>query len=148
MANQDFRFYDQLVLDTCTGAGLSILAAKIITAQARHESNIYDSRLFFLDNNLFGMKMPSKRKSPYIDGPSRLVLPPRSEGGHYAHFDSLKNSVLDLIHRLHYSHIDFSQISSTDDYCNFLVKIGYFTDAPSNYRKGLERNFNMLNYLN
>jgi len=114
--------------------------AVLVVQQAIHESADFSSHVFQTDNNAFGMKVPAVRKSPYIAGPSTIVMV--SEGKQpYAHYDSLSDSAKDLVHWLTYKGIDWTKITNETEYAAFLKKSGYYGDSQDNYTDALLRHY-------
>jgi uncharacterized FlgJ-related protein len=116
----------QVVYNTAIDCGLTDTQARIIVGQATTESAHFASKVFNDDNNAFGMKYPSKRPTTYIAGKSNITM--TSEGTTpYAHYDSLEDSVKDVIlGLLPYDGIDWSTITTPDQYTAFLVSKGYY----------------------
>lgn len=139
--------YQQLVFNTAVECGLSELHAKIITAQATYESGHFASNVFKTDNNLFGMKMPARRSKRYISRASKITM--ISEGSTpYAHFDSIQNSVKDLILGYHcYNSTNWSQINSPVQYATYLKSKGYFGGSLSNYATFLDQTVKKFTWL-
>jgi len=48
--------YDQLIYDAALKGGFNPTSAKLVVAQAKHETCNYTSNVFKKNNNLFGMK--------------------------------------------------------------------------------------------
>jgi flagellum-specific peptidoglycan hydrolase FlgJ len=125
-------------------AKLSDSLAKIIIAQAKHESGAFKSHVATANNNAFGMKFPSVRKSPYISGKGTAA--PKSEGAnmYYAKYSSFANSALDLVEWLKYNHVDVSKITTITEYANILKSKGYFGVSVASYIAGLTKELGSL----
>lgn len=136
--------YQQLVFDTAKACGLNDEQARLIVAQAQHESADFTSHVFNTDNNLFGMKVPSVRSKKYIAGPSKIIR--ASEGATpYAHYDSVSNSVKDLILSWHaYNKTDWTKIHTAEQYAAYLKSKGYYGDSEENYYTALVRKLKAL----
>lgn len=129
---------DKEIIGAVINSGYGIEIGTIIAAQARHETANYTSKLCRNSNNFFGMKVPTKRKSPYIIGASILSTPPRNEGKTpYASYNSAGDSAKDLIHWLEYSKTDFSAIKTPKAYAAMLKRKGYYGAPQSEYEKSL-----------
>jgi len=139
--------YQQIVFNAARAAGLNDVQAKIITAQATHESGNFKSNVFLTDNNLFGMKMPNKRSKQFIERASKIIM--RSEGtAPYAHYSSIQNSVKDLILGWHlYNKTNWDKIKSPADYATYLKSKGYYGDTYSNYLTALVNQIKNLDWL-
>lgn len=132
------------IFNTATMAGLNPVQAKIIVAQATHESGNFKSNVFKTDNNLFGMKMPTQRSKKYIAGPSKIVM--KKEGSTpYASYSSIENSVNDLILGYHVAKkTDWTKIKTPTEYAAYLKSKGYYGDTLSNYTNALQRFFKTI----
>lgn len=94
--------------------------AKVITAQAMHETGNFTSRLYREQNNLFGMRHPILRET--------LSL---KEKNGFATFADLGDSVKDLL--LYYQAFDIKPkswqgLKAVSDYVRIIKSKGYFTD--------------------
>lgn len=136
--------YQKRVFDTCIGEGLSVLHSKIITSQATHESGMFSSSLFKRANNIFGMTIPTKRSKRFISG-SAGKQPDGS--AYYAKYDSLENSVRDLIDWHKFKKTDWNKINSIEDYAAYLKSKGYYGDTQKNYTKALLRYLPGLEFI-
>lgn len=134
----------QTVFNAAKAAGLTDAQAKIIVAQAQHESANFTSNVFKTDNNLFGMKMPSKRPRTYIERPSKIIM--QSEGSTpYAHYVSITDSVNDLVKGWHsYNKTNWSLLTTPALYSAYLKSKGYYGDAQAVYTNALNRFFASL----
>jgi len=102
-----------------------------IVAQSQHETNSWRSELFLNNNNLFGMKVPSKRE--YFGNGGT----PAPDGGMYAKYDTWADSAKDFLSWLRY--VKFPKDALTvDRYVYLLKKFGYFTDSEENYLGGVK----------
>ena len=136
------------VIGVCKYFGLSWFQAFVVLAQAMYESNNFQSNVFAKNNNAFGMKMLTKRKSPFISGAG--TKPPSNEGATpYAKYASLEMSVADVIHRHTYFKINWSSIASTNDFVSWLASTGYFGYTPAAsavniYKAGMQARYNQI----
>lgn len=130
----------KIVLDTCTSQGLTRFQSALVYSQGLQESG-YDSHVFVVDFNGFGMKMPRKRVSKYIAGQGLPAPPHESYVGDpynfYAHYTSLQNSILDLLDRHASFNIDWSKITTVDAYIQFCISTHYFQGSPSIYESNV-----------
>lgn len=124
------------ILDTAYNAGVPWLNCKLIAAQAWHESGNFTSNVYKQNNNAFGMKMPSVRSKKYIAGPG-TPAPSSEGGGFYARYESLKNSVLDVISLYQYNKVDWSKVATPADFAAWLKLKGYYGDTQANYQNSL-----------
>jgi len=139
--------YQQRIYNTAIKCGVNDVQAKIIAAQATHESGNFKSNVFLTDNNAFGMKMPSRRSKKYIARPSKIVM--RSEGATpYAHYNSVEDGIKDLILSWHaYNKTDWNKIKTPEDYAIYLKSKNYYGDSVANYLRNLVYYFGKLNWL-
>lgn len=138
--------FQKIVYDTAKGQGANDMFAKIIVSQLGHESADFKSNVFLKNNNANGMKVPSKRKSPYIAGSG--TKPPSNEGKTpYARFASLEDNVKDLFLWLTYNKIDHKTITGVEDYAERLRQRSYMGNTEAGkkiYIAGLSRRFKAL----
>lgn len=118
------KIYDALI-----SAGYSERFARFVVAQSAHETGGWKSAIFRLNHNLFGMKLPKKRKTTAIG----------EKQGH-AIYRSIEQSIEDFILYLRSQGYPLDCVS-VGEYCNILVKKGYFEAPVSEYLEGLERNY-------
>lgn len=130
------------IICAATNHGVPFHVCQFIASQGRLETGNFTSSLFKDDNNCFGMKIPVKRKTPYIAGPATLGkvknAPPKSEGTtNYARYLTIEDSVGDLVNWLQYNKVDYTKIKTPTDYANFLKKKGFFGITAKAYAKQL-----------
>ena len=133
MANQArIDQYISTIVTTAMAENVPQVNAKLIASQGRHESGDFSSHVFITDNNAFGMKVPSVRKSPFIERPSTIVM--TAEGSTpYAHYRSLSDSTRDVVHWLRFNKIDWAKTNTPATYAAFLKSKGYYGDSQENY---------------
>lgn len=136
----DVKTIFPIVLKAAREMGVSDFHAMIIYSQGQQESG-YSSPVFVKNNNAFGMKYPAKRKSPFIAGKGTAALAnesfPGDPNNYYARFNSLADSVKDLIHRQDYFGIKWEEIKSAEDYINFCKRTKYFQGSLSIYKSNV-----------
>ena len=138
---------DQQIYNAAVSKGFTPTAAKLVVAQARHETGNYTSNIFKLNNNLFGMK--------YVKQPlaTQGSASPRSEGDFYARYKSVGDSVKDLIDRnyiLTRGGVTPEKLKNATDSLDFATKLkarGYYGDTISNYANGLKSALNRINIV-
>lgn len=127
--------YDNIIFNAVKGM-VPETVAKLLVQQARHESGNYTSNVFKKNNNAYGMKMPSKRKSPYILAAGSSA--PANEGATpYARYRNVGDSAKDVVHWLNYNKIDLTKIQSASEYANILKSKGYYGASITEYVNGL-----------
>jgi hypothetical protein len=102
--------------------GLPDQISKIITAQSGHETNGWTSNVYQTLNNAFGFGYTG--------------------GGNYYGYNSIEDSVTDVVNWLSAKVPDFQNITDRDAYAEAIRAKGYFTDNVTNYENGLQRWFN------
>lgn len=139
--------YQSRVYNTARNCGLNDVQAKIITAQASHESGNFKSNVFKTDNNIFGMKVPNVRPKTYIASASAIVR--NSEGSTpYAHYSSMEDSVKDLLLGWHkYNRTDWTAIQTPEQYATYLKSKGYYGDSLTNYLAALKKYVSGFDFL-
>lgn len=130
----------KIVFNTCTGQKLTTMQAALIYSQGLQESG-YDSHVFTIDNNAFGMKLSHKRVSPYMAGKG-LPAPanesaPNDPYNFYQHYTSLENSVLDLLDRHRVLGIDWNTITTVKAYIDFCISTHYFQGSSAIYESNV-----------
>lgn len=119
------------VFELLKAEGFNIDTAKYITAQAAHETGNFSSKIFRENNNLFGMKLPVKRKTT-------------ATGEKYGHatYENIADSVKDF--KLYYKTLGYMGIyPSIAAYVKALVKRSYFEANPEEYEKGMKYFYNL-----
>jgi len=105
--------------------------AKLIVAQAAHETNNFSSRIFRENNNLFGMKLA-------------VIRPTLATGQNRGHatFKSVSDSINDfmLYHKARALAPSFSSVTS---YIDTLHKKNYFEADKEQYLNGVKLYYNM-----
>lgn len=138
---------DQQIYNAALSKGFTPTSAKLVVAQARHETGNYTSNVYYLNNNLFGMKYV-KQPLATQGSPS-----PKKEGDFYAKYNSVGDSVKDLIDRnytLTKGGITPEQLKNATDSLDFATKLkarGYYTASTSEYANGLKSALTRINIL-
>jgi hypothetical protein len=101
--------------------GLGDQVSKIITAQSGHETAGWTSNVYESLNNCFGYGY---------------------SGGTYYGYNSIEDSVTDLVNWLSTHVTDFQNITDPDVYAQALKDNSYYTDTETNYAAGIARWFN------
>ena len=136
---------DEQIYTAAMKAGFSPSAAKLIVAQARHETGNYTSYQFKENNNLFGMK--------YVKQPLAKMGNKSPEGDYYAKYSNVGDSVMDLVNRNYkitrkgVSFADLKSVSDSTDFAKKLKQRGYYTDSEANYKRGLDLALLRINAL-
>ncbi len=107
------------------GLGINITLCKYLVAQAAHETANFTSKIFKLNNNLFGMKLPKVRLTTAI-------------GEKYGHavFKSLEDSAEDMAFYLAANRMNFIKYKSLDEYIEDLKSRKYFEADLETYKNG------------
>jgi hypothetical protein len=136
--------YNNLIITTAMKQGISQTVAKIMAAQAEHETAKYSSNNFIKNNNAFGMAVPRTRKSKYILGAGSVNAPAAEGGFSYARYASIEDSVKDLIDWFKYNNVNWSVVTTPENYDAFLVSKGYHTASQTSYTVALRSLYNDL----
>lgn len=99
----------------------------LIFAQAVHETGNFKSRAFKEQNNMFGMKVPSRR--PFLG-----KIDPNSM---YASYSSVKKSLEDYLVYLNFVNFPAGPLS-VRDFAIELKSRKYYEDSAENYIRGIE----------
>jgi len=106
---------------------------EFITAQAMHETGIFESDLFKKYNNAFGMKQPTQRKT------TSAGISPTG----YATYKTVADSIKDL--DLYFQAKQYPQtFDNAESYVDFLKSKGYFEAPLNSYKKAVLRHLNAL----
>jgi flagellum-specific peptidoglycan hydrolase FlgJ len=103
-----------------------------IVAQAKHETNDFNSKVYLTDNNMFGIKWIN---SPSQKATKGLFSP---EGNNYAHFANDTDSLADLLRIFEVKKMPLSVVDA-NEYAMRLQERGYFTDGLENYQRALNK---------
>jgi hypothetical protein len=99
---------------------------KLITAQAMHESAVFDSVLYHNNNNAFGMRQAHVRETTSL-----------GEKGSYASYDNLASSALDVLLWIRYNKLPEIypglDIVNVRAFTKALKDKGYYEDSYLNY---------------
>ncbi len=129
---------EEKVFYTCLKHGLDSTMAKLIVAQARHESGNFTSRLFRKHNNAFGVKYSKWRKySLALNGNGKA----ENRSG-YATYSSVDSSTVDVLMWLcTKSDLKFK---SSADYARWLKSIHYYEANEKLYKNALNAHLNKI----
>lgn len=136
---------DEQIYTAAMKAGFDPSAAKLIVAQARHETGNYSSFQFRNNNNLFGMK--------FVNQPLATKGNKSPEGDFYAKYPNVAASVQDLVNRNYkitrggVSFEDLKSVSDTTDFAQKLKKRGYYTASINEYDRGLKSALARINIV-
>jgi len=103
-----------------------------ILAQAKHETGNFTSNLYLKNNNLFGMKLPTRRPTVATKG---LMSP---EGNYYAAYSSDGESIRDLFLWMDYTKFP-TMVKNANEYASELKQRAYFGDSLANYQNALNK---------
>lgn len=135
-------------LQVLSSAGVPFQVTKLLMAQAMHETARFTSNVFFKNNNAFGMKMPGRRKSPFIAGAG--TKPPSNEGDtRYAFYYTVKDSFLDRLHLAKYNGWNWNDVDTVQKFVAKIAKQSYFGSNPTAtainiYTAGMNNNLALL----
>lgn len=99
---------------------------RLLFAQAFHETGGFTSRSFKEENNLFGMKVPTRR----------AFLGKKSTKSAYAKYDNVQDSLKDMIIYLNF--VNMPVVVTAEQYARELKVRSYYEDTEINYILGLK----------
>ena len=134
---QTSRSIQQKIFNRLRERGVPADTARMIVAQAVHETGNFTSELFARGNNAFGMKLPRRRNTLAIDRGLKV------EGDPAASFNSVEDSVDDLLLWLDFNSLPINY-STLEDYIAAIRRKGYFTDTYIRYLTGVRRRLEKL----
>lgn len=118
--------YEKVILETLWKNGVSIDLSFIILAQAKHETNSFQSNVFKNSNNLFGIKYFKKRKKTTAIGQYRA----------YCRYKDIIDSTIDYVYYMEKKKIPKHE-NSVKKYVNLLKQKKYFEDSTKRYYNGV-----------
>jgi len=113
--------------------GLESSMIRLLQAQAIHETGNFTSRLFKENNNVFGMKIPSIRKT--------LNVAPGTET--FSQFVSIDDSIKDMLFYLDHFSIPLD-LADPFLYAQILKDKNYYEDPVEVYFKGLSNGLRIV----
>jgi len=113
--------------------GLEFSMIRLLQAQAIHETGNFTSRLFKENNNVFGMKIPSIRKT--------LNVAPATET--FSQFVSIDDSIKDMLFYLDHFSIPLD-LADPFLYAQILKDKNYYEDPVEVYFKGLSNGLRIV----
>lgn len=117
----------EMITSTLTSSGINEQTARFWVAVSAHETGGWTSAIFKENNNLFGMRLPS-----------RNTLAVGVNRGH-AVFPSILDSAKDLV--LYFDRLNWAQrnFNTIPELVAYMKSKNYFTANESEYRAGVER---------
>lgn len=119
------------IFNYLTNFGLSLNLAKIITAQAAHETAGFTSINYLINNNCFGMK--------YAGQPAAI-----GDNLGYAQYADIGQSCSDLVRWLNLTDAFNNNLDSIYNYVSFIKSKGYFEAPQNDYLDGMINWYNKL----
>jgi len=113
--------------------GLEPSMIRLLQAQAIHETGNFTSRLFLENNNVFGMKIPSIRKT--------LNIAPGNQ--QFSKFASVDDSIKDMMFYLDHFSIPLD-LADPFLYAQILKDKNYYEDPVEVYFKGLSNGLRIV----
>jgi len=113
--------------------GLESSMIRLLQAQAIHETGNFTSRLFLENNNVFGMKIPSIRKT--------LNIAPGNQ--QFSKFASVDDSIKDMLFYLDHFSIPLD-LADPFLYAQILKDKNYYEDPVEIYFKGLSNGLRIV----
>ena len=106
--------------------------ARVLTAQAMHETGVFTDYKFTQYNNAFGMKFPEQRQT---------TASGKTPTG-YAAYDSIQDSIKDILLWLSAKGIEPTEI--VPDYCRAIREKGYYTASLVTYNSAVKKHYNAI----
>lgn len=111
--------------------GFPFETAKIITAQAAHETGNFTSNIYQENNNPFGMKMPKQRRTTA-----------KGEKNNHAFYGSIEEAIKDFW--LYYKAVNLPESWATvEKYIEAIKEKGYFEAETGQYVRGVTYFYNL-----
>lgn len=141
-------YYDDLIYTTARAAtavnpGLPDTLARLLVAQAKHETGNYTHRFFTEGNNAFGYSYVGSR---YQSGPG----PVADNGKPIGYYSSIQDSVKELVDYIYRRSkegkfpADLTMITTPADYAALLKSVGYYGATLQVYTAALTRFFSTV----
>jgi len=135
--------YQEIIYNALIGQNIPPLLAKIVTAQSQFESGNYKSKVFLTDNNAFGYKYVGQKIA------TQGLASPAKEGDHYAHYNSVQDSAIELANWLKRRVKEkklpgLEAITTPAQYSKLIKAAGYYGASENTYTKGITKIFNSL----
>ena len=135
--------FDTIIYTAARGAGVPDQVARIIAAQARHETGNYTSRVFKNDNNAFGYKFVGQRNA--VPG----TAAPASEGSApYARYKSVQDSTIEMVNwlkrRQREGKLKIVDLNTPEKYAAALKASGYYGAPQSLYATAVAKHLKSL----
>ena len=112
------------------------IPVEYLVAQSMLETGDFTSNIFYKNNNLFGMKFPTKRPTTA-----------KYENLGYAYYASLEDSIKDLILWMQYVNFP-GDLTAVGEYVSALAKKKYFEADEFLYEQGVQRELSTLSSFN
>ena len=111
--------------------GFNFETAKILTAQAAHETANFTSKIYRENNNPFGMKLPKERRTT-----------DKGEQNKHAFYDNIPEAIKDFW--LYYKAVRLAETWPTvDAYIEAIKAKNYFTADAEQYKRGVNFFYNL-----
>lgn len=117
----------------------SELLARLMVAQAAHETGNFTSNVFRNNLNAYGYKRFTR--SPYQKKVDGFKSP---EGNNYAAYNDVADSAREVADWLGRRKADFNKVTNGTQYAEALKKNGFFTDGLGNYTAALNKHYNTI----
>lgn len=123
--------FDSIIYKAAVSEGITPLLAEFMVAQAKHESNLYQSNVFKTCNNAFGYKYVGQSLAQACTG--------SPEGDNYAKYKSVEDSAKEVARWIKRRWSQFEHVKTPEEYAVVLERNGYFGDNLSVYQKALNK---------
>ena len=128
--NAGIAYYNYLL-----SIGVQENFARMLIAQAAHETGGFRSRIYLQNNNLFGMRMPRIRKTVAVRELDTYAY-------YNSSFDSLDDMILWLNARRSFNHAVLNM--NIENYTRWLREQAFYEDTHENYSRGVQQWYNQI----
>lgn len=131
--------YEREIFNTALELGSDSLTARMIVAQAKHESGNFNNGLTVHHNNVFSMQHPKRRPTTSLGALATAEKRPNK----YASYKSVRDAVIDLFFYFATKKINVKQ-PSIEVYVRTLKQKRFFEESYTNYKTRMKKHFNKL----
>ncbi len=132
--------YEQIVYKELLRNKVDSVTGRIIVAIARHESAKFNSTLFTIFKNPFGMTWPPKRKTTAI---GHIIMSDHGNMRKFCKFKTTTSATTDFIYYMQARDIPFD-IQTPEEFVKLLKKKRYFEASEIVYLRAIKRHLNEL----
>lgn len=131
---------ETLIFNLLISSGIPAPLSLLIVAQSKHETALggvpFMSYSYFKRNNLFGYGYVKSSKYQSGDGGAH---PKNEDNGHYAKYDTVENSILEIAAYYKRKKVLFFPIQDQSTFVAALKSVGYFSGTSTIYTAGVKK---------